>query len=107
MCVLEQCSCWHEDGRMMQFDKSLPILLVSVFGETGVSAFCGCCSLGPVPAVCTANSQLVFFKEINISEVKPPPHRAACGKLFQCSFAEMTECFLPFAALFGTESLPF
>lgn len=38
-----------------------------VFGEKGVSAFCGCCSLGPVPAVCTANSQLVFFKEINIS----------------------------------------
>lgn len=53
-----------EDGRMMQFDRASQRCLC-VFGEKG-SAFCGCCSLGPVPAVGTAHSQLVF-KEINIS----------------------------------------
>lgn len=94
-----------EDGRWCR--QSLPALLC-LFAER-ISGFLpsGAAAVWVQLLLWALHSQLVFCKEINISHVKPPPRRAACRRLFQCSFAEMTVCFLLFAALFGIELLCF
>lgn len=98
---------WSSPGDGRWCRQSLPALLC-LFAER-VSGFLpsGAAAAWVQLLLWALHSQLVFCKEINISHVKPPPPRAACRRLFQCSFAEMTVCFLLFAALFGIELLCF